>query len=135
MNVFGYFYYKFSRSYKKAGEEDYYWTSVLILSLCQTFNAMSLLLFAVRININNWIFCAIGAFTMVINFTCFLPKRKREQYERRWITEKGAKKMIGTIAAISYIVISFVGYMASLFCFMEGMKYTAWVWDLNWSWR
>lgn len=80
---------------------------------------------------NNWILCAIGAFFVLINFIYFLSRSKREQYERQWNKEKGAKKKWGTVAAIAYIVFSLVAHLASFFYYLG---YTEWEWNLNWNW-
>ena len=80
---------------------------------------------------NNWIICAIGVFFVLINANYFLSKSKREQYERRWRKEKGAKKRWGTVAAIAYIVFSLVGYFASM---PYSPGYTEWEWNPNWNW-
>ena len=80
---------------------------------------------------NNWIISAIGVFFILINFIYFLSRDKREQYERRWSKEKDAKKKWGTVAAIAYIVFSFVAYFASM---PYSPGYTGWEWNPNWSW-
>ncbi len=132
MNVFGYLYYKFSRPYKKVEGQDYYVTPILLLSMCQGCNIMSLLPFIIRFNVNNWILCGIVAFFVLMNFIYFLSRGKREQYEHLWSKEKGAKKRWGSVAAIAYIVFSYTTYLA---CMSYDLHYTGWEWDPNWSWR
>ena len=132
MNPFGYLYYKFSRPYKRVEGQDYYIGPIFLLSMCQAFNILSLLPFIIRFNVNNWIICTIIGFFVLLNFIYFLSRSKREQYERRWRKEKGAKKRWGTIAAIVYIVFSLVVYFVSFFHYPD---YTDWEWDPNWSWR
>lgn len=132
MNPFGYLYYKFSRPYKKAGQQYYHIGPIVLLSLCQTFNITSLLPFIIRFYINNGILCIIMGFFVLVNANYFLSKSKREQYERQWRKEKGAKKRWGTVAAIAYIVFSFVAYLVSFFYYLG---YTEWEWNLNWNWN
>ena len=131
MNVFGYAYYKFTRRYKKVEGQYYYMTPILLLSICQAFNIMSLLPFIIRFYMNNWIVIAIEMFFILINANYFLSKRKREQYEGRWSKEKGVQKRWGRVAADAYVVFSFVTYFASMPYYLG---YTGWEWDLNWRW-
>ena len=131
MNVFGYAYYKFTRRYKRSGDQHYYIAPIVILSMCQACNIISLLPFIIRIYINNWIVIAIEMLFILINANYFLSKRKREQYERRWSKEKGTKKRWGTVAANAYVVFSLVTCFASYFRYLG---YTGWEWDLNWRW-
>ena len=131
MNVFGYAYYKFSRPYKRLEGQYYYIAPIMLLSMCQAFNVISLLPFVIRFHMNNWIISAIGAFFILMNANYFLSKRKREQYERRWSKEKGAQKRWGTVAANAYVVFSLVTCFASYFRYLG---YTGWEWDLNWRW-
>ena len=131
MNVFGYAYYKFSRPYKRLEGQDYYMTPIVLLSMCQAFNIMSLLPFIIKVYINNWIIFIIFGIFLLFNANYFLSKSKREQYEHQWSKEKGAKKRWGTVAVITYIVFSLVTYFASYFRYLG---YTGWEWDLNWRW-
>ena len=132
MNVFGYAYYKFSRPYKRLEGQYYYIAPIMLLSMCQAFNVISLLPFVIRFHMNNWIISAIGAFFILTNANYFLSKRKREQYEHRWSKEKGAKKRWGTVAAIAYIVFSMVGYFASM---PYDLGYTGWKMTIPEGWR
>ena len=131
MNVFGYAYYKFTRRYKRSGDQYYYMAPITILSMCQTLNINSLLPFIIKFYMNNWILCTIFGTFILFNANYFLSKRKREQYERRWNKEKGAQKRWGRFAADAYVVFSFVTYFASMPYYLG---YTGWEWDLNWRW-
>lgn len=130
--IFGYIYYKYARFYKRYEGKDYYMTPIVLLSLCQTFNFFTLLPLLVKFNMNNWIYCIIYAFLFILNVFYFLTSCKREQYERKWSKENKRQKRLGSIWAILYIIISFVGYLGTMQFYG---KYTRWEWAVDWIWR
>lgn len=130
-NVFGYLYYKYSRPYKKHEGRYYYITPIILLSMCQTFNVLSILPFIIKCNMNNWIYYIVGMIFLLSNTNYFLSKNKRTKYELRWGKEKYAKKRLGTAIAIAYVTVSFILFFWTMQYYLE---YTGWEQNLNCSW-
>ena len=132
MQIFGYFYYKFSRPYKKWEEDDYYQMPIILLSICQSANILALLPFIFKMNASNWLYCILFPFFLLANAKIFLNSDKRVIYEEKWFQQTRLKKNFGTVFAISYIILSFIAVGVTLQYYI---KYVGWDWNLNCSWR
>ena len=132
MQLFGFFYYKFSRLYKKWEGDDYYQTPILLLSMCQTFNVLALIPLLLKMNACNWIYCILFSFFLLINANIFLNRNKRNMYEQKWIKQTKIKKNLGSVLAITYIATSYIAFWLTMQYYP---KYVGWDWNLNCSWR
>ena len=132
MQIFGYFYYKFSRPYRKWEGNYYYQMPIILLSMCQTFNVLALIPLLFKVNSCNWTYCIFFSFFLLFNLNIFLNSNKRERYEQKWIKQSKIKRVFGSFLAIAYIIFSFITLWLTMQFYLDDI---GWDWNLNCSWR
>ena len=132
MQIFGYFYYKFSSPYKKWEGDYYYQVPIILLSMCQTNNLFLLMIFIFKFNMCDWLYYIVLLLVLLLNQFIFLTRQKREYYEKKWEYQTTIKKRLGIALAILYIMISFISFFLVV---INYSKYVGWDWNLNCSWR
>lgn len=126
MHLFQYMFYRIYRLYRKWGENNSEIPTAVIISICMTFNILSILPFCVDIKFNNWLYILPFISLTLINEKHLINSTLIDKYDSQWKHEKKSKRIIKGILIIIYII-GTIGAFIEAFDYYQG--YT------NWSWK
>lgn len=126
MVVFDYIFYKLSLLYLKLGEKDAAIPAIVILSLCQAFNVLTLVPLFIRIRLSNWLIMMVYLLICAFNGFYSFSKKRTVDFEKRWKAEPAKLRYVRGGGILLYVIGSFVLYILCLKYYEE---------DSNWRWE
>ena len=126
MIVFDYIYYKLLLLYLKLGEKDAAIPAIMILSLYQAVNILTLIPLFVSIRLNNWLVLMIYLSICAFNGFYSFSKKRAVDFEKRWKEEPETLRYIRGGGILLYIIGSFVLY---ILCLKYYGGYSNWKWE------
>lgn len=126
MIVFDYIYYKLSLLYLKLGEKDANIPAIVVLSLCQTLNVLTLIPLFLRIRLNNWLILIIYLLICAFNSFYSFSEKRVVDFEKRWKEEPKMLRYVRGGGILLYVIGSFVLY---LICLKYYEEYSNWRWE------
>lgn len=126
MVVFDYIFYKLSLLYLKLGEKDAAIPAIVILSLCQAFNVLTLVPLFIRIRLSNWLIMMVYLLICAFNGFYSFSKKRTVDIEKRWKGEPVRLRYVRGGGILLYVVGSFVLY---ILCLKYYEEYSNWRWE------